>query len=158
MASAMRNNGMPLDLYASCPCGSGKKFKWCCQPIQTDIERAYRQESEGQHETALKIMSEVVARNPANPEALGRQAHLLYQNRRGKEAEEALQRAFAINPNYPFGHFLRGLFRFEEGEYTGALLCFRKAADAYDPQAAETLCQLYAMIADSELKLQHPVA
>ena len=33
---------MALDPYASCPCGSGKKFKWCCQPIHVQIDRAFQ--------------------------------------------------------------------------------------------------------------------
>src|SRR5438445_7767515 len=94
---------MPLDPYAPCPCGSGKKFKWCCQPIHVDIDRAYRQDAEGQHEAALKIMADLVAAHPSNPEAWGRQAHLLYQNNKVEEAEKALDKAFECNPEYPFG-------------------------------------------------------
>ena len=28
------------DPYAACPCGSGQKFKWCCQKIEPFAERA----------------------------------------------------------------------------------------------------------------------
>jgi tetratricopeptide (TPR) repeat protein len=149
---------MALDLYGPCPCGSGKKFKWCCQPIHVQIDKAFRQDSEGQHEAALRLMDEVVAEHSANPEAWGRKAQLLYQNDRVEEAENALQKALEINPNYPFGHLLRGLFRQSEGEFPGALLQFRKAADFYDPEAREILGQVYAMIGDCELRLNRPVA
>src|SRR6266540_277146 len=143
---------MPLDAYSACPCGSGKKFKWCCQPIHVDIDRAFRQDAEGQHEAALKILADVVAAHPGNPEALGRYAQLLYQNDRVEQAETTLSRAFEINPNYPFGLLLRGMFRLHEGEFAGALLLFRRAADAYDPQASEPLAQVYAVIADCEMR------
>jgi tetratricopeptide (TPR) repeat protein len=149
---------MALDSYARCPCGSGKRFKWCCQPIHVDIDRAYRQDAEGQHEAALAIVAEVVAAHPANPEAWGRQAHLLYQNGQVEEAEKALDKAFECNPDYPFGLFLRGLFRYHEGEIAGAALLLRKAAEAYDPEAREALGQVYGTIADCELKLNRPVA
>ena len=149
---------MALDSYSSCPCGSGKKFKWCCQPIHVDIDRAYRQDAEGQHEAALKIMAELVAAHPTNPEAWGRQAHLLYQNGQVEDAEKALDKAFECNANYPFGLFLRGLFRYHEGEIAGATLLLRKAAEAYDPEAREVLGQVYGTIADCELKLNRPVA
>src|SRR5262249_52759597 len=152
------NTGMALDSYSSCPCGSGKKFKWCCQPIHVDIDRAYRQDAEGQHEAALKIMAELVAAHPTNPEAWGRQAHLLYQNGQVEDAEKALDKAFECNANYPFGLFLRGLFRYHEGEIAGATLLLRKAAEAYDPEAREVLGQVYGTIADCELKLNRPVA
>jgi tetratricopeptide (TPR) repeat protein len=147
-----------LDPYASCPCGSGKKFKWCCQPIHADIERAVRQEQEGQHEAALQLMEQVVRQHPANPEALGQQARLLYQNGQLEAAETALQKAFDLSPTYPFGHLLRGLFRHHEGELPGALLLFRKAAEFYDPQAHDALAQVYVFIGDCEMKLNRPVA
>ena len=41
---------MALDPYAPCPCGSGKKFKWCCQPVHFQIDRAFEMDREGQHE------------------------------------------------------------------------------------------------------------
>ncbi len=149
---------MATDPYASCPCGSGKRFKWCCQPIHAEIDRAFRQDAEGQHEAALKIMEEVVQRHPDNPEAWGRRAQLLYQSGQPEQAEEALQKAFDLSPTYPFGHLLRGLFRYHEGEIAGALLLFRKAADLYAPDALGPLGQVYALAADCELKMNRPVA
>ena len=45
---------MPLDPYVSCPCGSGKKFKWCCAPYYPQVEKAFELERTGQHEAALQ--------------------------------------------------------------------------------------------------------
>jgi tetratricopeptide (TPR) repeat protein len=147
-----------IDPYAPCPCGSGKKFKWCCQPIHAEIDRALSQEAQGQHETAVQLMEQVVRDHPANPEAWGRQAQLLYAGGQVEAAENALQKAFDISPQYPFGHLLRGLFRYHENELPGALLLFRKAAEYYDPQALDALGQVYMLIADCEMKLNRPVA
>jgi tetratricopeptide (TPR) repeat protein len=149
---------MPLDAYSPCPCGSGKKFKWCCQPIHVSIDRAFQKDAEGQHEAALQLLDEVVAEHSGNPEAYGRKAQLLYQNNRVDEAEETIQKALALNPNYPFGYLLRGVFRQGEGELPGALLLFRKAAELYDPEAHDYLGQIYSLIADAELRLNHPIA
>jgi tetratricopeptide (TPR) repeat protein len=147
-----------MDPYGPCPCGSGKKFKWCCQPIHTQIDKAFQQDADGQHETALRLMDEVTNEHAGNPEAWGRKAQLLYENNRVDDAEKALDKAFELNPNYPFGFYLRGSFRRAEGELPGALLLFRKAAERYDPEARQTLGQLHALVADCELKLNHPVA
>jgi tetratricopeptide (TPR) repeat protein len=158
LVPAGKKSRMALDAYSPCPCGSGKKFKWCCQPIHVEINKAFAQDAEGQHEAALRALSDVVAQNPANPEAWGRKAQLLYENGRLEEAENALQKALEINPNYPFGHLLRGMFRQNEGETSGALLLFRKAAELYDPEARDVLGQVYALIAESEFKSSRPVA
>src|SRR5438105_647765 len=149
---------MALDLYSPCPCGSGKKFKWCCQPIHQQISKAFEQDANGQHEAALKTMDDVAAEHPGNPEVWGRKAQLLYQMDKADEAEAALQKAFEINPNYPFGFYLKGKFRQYEGELAGALILFRRAAELYDPEAKPLLSQLYGLIAECELKLNRPVA
>ena len=149
---------MAIDPYASCPCGSGKKFKWCCQPIYANINRAFEQEAQGQHDVALRIMNEVTAEHGGNPEAWGQKAKLLYSHDKLEEAEEALEKAFALNRNYPYGLLLRAVFRYQEGELPGALLLARRAADAYDPEARDYLGEAYSLVYECEMKLNRPVA
>ena len=67
-------------------------------------------------EAALRTMEQVTTDHPANPEAWGRKAELLYNAGRVEDAEKALQKALEISPNYPFGYLLRGSFRRAEGE------------------------------------------
>src|SRR5262249_28396516 len=74
------------------------------------------------------------------------------------EAEQSLDKAFALNPNYAFGHMLRGMFRQQEGEIIGALTLFRRAADAYGPEAPDQVAYLNELIGDIELRLNRPVA
>src|SRR5262245_37475185 len=107
---------MTIDPYSSCPCGSGKKFKWCCQPIHEQIASIEAMNAEGQHEAALRAMHDLVAQHPTNAEAWGRTALLLYQNGKAEESEQALTKAFELFPNYPFGYFLKAHFRLNEGE------------------------------------------
>src|SRR6516164_4648700 len=135
-----------IDPYASCPCGSGKKFKWCCQPIHDQIEKALNQQQAGQGEAALHTIEEVVRANPKNTEAIGRKAQLLHVNGRMEEAEKTLDEAFAVNPQYPYGFLLRGLFRLDEGEQEGAILLFRKATELYAPDTVDQLSFLFEQI------------
>jgi tetratricopeptide (TPR) repeat protein len=149
---------MALDSYSPCPCGSGKKFKWCCEPIYADINRAFQQEESGQHEAALRTLHEVVARNPGNPEAHGQLATLLFARGENEQADAVLQKAFDLNANYPYGLFLRAQIRLAEGEIAGALLLARKAADAYDPDAHDALGRVWWTIHECEARLRRPVA
>jgi tetratricopeptide (TPR) repeat protein len=149
---------MALDPYAACPCGSGKKYRWCCEPIDRDLRRAFEQEANGQHDAALRIIDEVLVAHPGNPQGFGQKAELLYKLSRMEEAEAALEKAFAINPNYPYGLLLRAIFRFQEGEIPGALLLARRAAEAYDPQAHDYLTQIYGLIFECEMAMNRPVA
>jgi tetratricopeptide (TPR) repeat protein len=149
---------MALDLYEPCSCGSGKKFKWCCHPIFIGINRAWEQEAGGQHETALRLMDEVVREHEGNPEAWGQKARLLYTQGKVEEAEKALQKAFELNPNYPAGLLLRAYIRFQEGEIRGALSLARRAAEAYHPDARSQLAEVYLLIFECEMRMNRPVA
>jgi tetratricopeptide (TPR) repeat protein len=149
---------MDIDQYAFCPCGSGKKFKWCCQNIYGDIERAYQQLEQGQQEVGLRIMNEVVKTHAANPEAWGQLAQIQFALGNTAEAEKALEKAFAINPNYPFGLLLQARLRSDEGEFTGALILARKAAEAYHPESLEHVAQVYALIFQLERRRNRPLA
>ncbi|MSQ94837.1 MAG: tetratricopeptide repeat protein [Gemmataceae bacterium] len=146
------------DPYSPCPCGSGKKFKWCCQPIHAQIAKIYAMDEEGQHEAALRAMDTLVAEHPANPEAWGRKAQLLFQNDRAEDAEQIIEKAFELFSTYPFGHFLKARFRLYEGKIVEALAHLRLSAEHYDPTAADILGQIYIEIFDCEMKLNHPIA
>src|SRR5262249_48702993 len=112
----------------------------------------------GQHDAALRIMEQVVAEHPGNPEAHGQKARLLSLHGKVDEAEAALQKAFDLNPNYPFGLLLSASFRYQERELTGALLLARRAAEAYAPEAKPFLAQAYWLIFEGEMRRQRPVA
>lgn len=149
---------MALDPYASCPCGSGKKFRWCCQDIYENIDKAFTLDSDGQHEAALRVMEGLVQTHPGNPEAWGRQAALFVAHGRVEDAERTLQKAFELNPDYPFGYLLRGQLREAEGEIAGAAVLYRKAAERYHPEAKHILAQVYLLLAECESKLNRPIA
>jgi tetratricopeptide (TPR) repeat protein len=144
--------------YDNCPCGSGKKFKWCCSPYWAKIEQGLDLYQQGQLESALRVMEQLVKEHPQHPQTWGYYAHVLFREGKMEEAEEKLQKAFDLNPNFPMGHLLRGLFRQSEGEVIGALLLYRKAAEAYPPEAHDQLAQVYEMIARNELILNRLVA
>jgi tetratricopeptide (TPR) repeat protein len=146
------------DAYSPCPCGSGKKFKWCCQPIYAGINHAWELEANGQRDAALRALEEVTREHPGNPEGWGQLAKLLYSRGRVEDAEAALQKAFDINPKYPYGLLLRSAFRLQEGEIAGALLLARRAADAYDPEARPYLAEAYYIAFECEMKANRPVA
>jgi tetratricopeptide (TPR) repeat protein len=147
-----------LQPYDPCPCGSGKKFKWCCQAIYADIRKAQDQFEMGQQDAALRLIDTVVQAHSDNPEAWGNKAMLLARAGKIEEAEEALEEAFKRNPQYPTGLLLRAQFRLNEGELPGALLLARRAAEAFDPAAHDFLAQVYHIIFDAEMSQQRVLA
>lgn len=149
---------MALDPYSPCPCGSGKKLKWCCQPILDDLQEAYALHGNQQHDLALEKLDALAKKHPQNPEVLGRKADILFDLGRFAEVEVTLDQAQEINPRYAYAYYLRGAIRHEEGKFDQALLLYRKAAELADPSDAVNLSQYYVSISQVEVILQRPLA
>lgn len=147
-----------LQPYDPCPCGSGKKFRFCCQSFYPEINRAEAQFEQGQHQAALRMIDDVVKAHPQSTEALGTKARMLANLGKLEEADEVLEQAFTINPTYPNGLLMRAQLRLNEGETTGALLLARRAAEAYDPAAHGSLALVYHIIFENEMAQQRIVS
>lgn len=130
------------DAYDPCPCGSGKKFKWCCQAIYPTIQKAFALNANRQHDAAIQVLQDLTKHHGHNAEVWGRLAQLLSMNDRMDEAEMALDKALQANYRYAYGYFLRGTFRHEEGELGGALLLYRKALDLAEPEQATLIADI----------------
>ena len=87
-----------IDPYAPCPCGSGQKFKWCCQGVEPVADRAHRLFEGNQIEAAFQALDEGLKKTPDNPWLLTRKA--LYELRRGRfeAAKPLLERVIAKQP------------------------------------------------------------
>ena len=56
-----------VDPYSPCPCGSDKKFKWCCQKAEPYVERANRLAENGQFDAAVAVARRRAAQGPRKP-------------------------------------------------------------------------------------------
>ena len=63
-----------VDPYAPCHCGSGQKYKWCCQSVEAYVERSQRLLDNGQYELAINPLLEGLAKVPDNVSLLLRKA------------------------------------------------------------------------------------
>src|SRR3954451_9494984 len=61
---------MAVDPYAMCPCGSGKKLKFCCTDLVGEIEKIHRMIEGEQPRAALRHVEQTLATHP------GRAVHL----------------------------------------------------------------------------------
>lgn len=149
---------MAINPYDACPCGSGKKFKWCCIGYFDQLQLALQQQQQGQHDAALRTMEQLTKSHAQSPPVWCHYANVLYMEGRTEDAEKALQEAFKLQPDCPMAYFTRAMFRQNEGEILGALLLFRKALEAYPPEATGPIADTCEMIARTELMFNRPVA
>lgn len=89
-----------VDPYSPCPCGSGQKFKWCCQKVEPYTERAQRLVDSGQYEMALKPLDEGLVKVPDNVLLLTRKALIHLHLNQDDGARQALRRLLDKHPGH----------------------------------------------------------
>lgn len=55
---------MAIDPYSACPCGSGKKLKFCCSDLAADIEKVHKMVAGDQPHAAVKYVEKLLAKQP----------------------------------------------------------------------------------------------
>ncbi len=93
---------MPIAPYDPCPCGSGKKIKFCCQAIVGEMDRVTKMEENNQQRMALQALSRLEEKHPDNPWVLTRKASLLFDDNQAEEARLILKRVIDANPDHTF--------------------------------------------------------
>ena len=97
---------MPMDPYTICPCGSGKKLKFCCQPISSEMEKVERLIENHQPRMALQILDKLAKTNEQNPWVITRQAASLLSDDRAADAKTALLKFLRQRSDHPSANAL----------------------------------------------------
>ncbi len=95
-----------VDPYALCPCGSGQKFKWCCQKMESYADRAQRLYETGQTEGALEVLNDGLKKEPANAWLLIRKSLILIRTGQPEEAKASLRELLSRQPQHVSAHAL----------------------------------------------------
>lgn len=107
---------MSVDSYAPCPCGSGEKYKWCCQKIEAYAEKVSRLLEHDQFEAALAAAEEGLRKVPGNLWLELRRATTLIELDRRSEARRHLEAVVKAHPESESAWGLMAyVVRLEEG-------------------------------------------
>ena len=91
---------MANDPYSMCPCGSGKKLKFCCGEILPDLQRAFRIR-DNQPEAAAKIFSDLLKKNPDKDVVARELTSTLYEMGQTAEARKVAADFLKSHPDHP---------------------------------------------------------
>ena len=138
-----------------CPCGSGKKFKQCCeqtgaasnliapkQSVSTNfnpqhaLQTAMAQHQAGNLAQAEALYKQVLQTSPNQPDALHLLGLISKQKGDFKTAAQLMRKALTVNPSYVEAYVNLGATLQEQGDLTNAADCYRKAI-ALRPNYAE---------------------
>jgi tetratricopeptide (TPR) repeat protein len=112
-----RDAPMPLDAYSPCPCGSGKKLKFCCHAIAGEMEKVERYQQGRQPRLALLALDAIDRKHPHNPWAVTTRAEILLQEGEADEATEALEPLIREHPDHKYALGLMALASFSADGY-----------------------------------------
>ena len=133
-----------------CPCGSGKKYKQCCeatggvpQPTvsnhfnpQHALQTAMVQHQAGNLQAAESLYKQVLQTTPNQPDALHLLGLIAKQKGDLKTAVQLMRKSLSVNPNYVEAYVNLGATLQEQDNLAEAADCYRKAL-ALRPNYAE---------------------
>lgn len=112
---------MTTDLYAKCPCGSGKKIKFCCKDIISDIKRIERMLQGEQRTAALDKVNKLLEKHVDRPALLSLKGMVQLELDQLDEASQAIDRLLQLEPEHPAGLAMKATLQAIEGHFTGSL-------------------------------------
>jgi tetratricopeptide (TPR) repeat protein len=95
-----KGNVMANDPYSSCPCGSGKKLKFCCSEYLPDLQRGFRLR-ENQPEVAVKLFRDLLRKHPDKEVILRELVYTLNELGLRSEARQVVADFLKAHPDQP---------------------------------------------------------
>ncbi len=118
---------MSVDPYALCPCGSGKKVKFCCQAILPEMEKVERLLENNQPRMALQTLEKLLPEHAGNAWVATAQGWALLADHKHAEAKAALAQFLRKNPDHPSANALHALAAFQSDGFPASKKAIHRA-------------------------------
>ena len=137
---------MTTDLYAKCPCGSGKKIKFCCKDIITDIQRIERMLQGDQRNAALEKINKLLSKHPGRPALLSMKARVFLELQQAEDAKPVIDSLLESEPDNPAGLAMKATISSAEGDMAAGLAYLHQALRASDGVLSEMVYRAYVAV------------
>lgn len=122
---------MALDPYTPCPCGSGKKLKFCeCAAESAELEKVLTSIDGDQRVAALDHINRVLAHKPQQKAMLALKGIVQVQLGDEAGAKETVGTFLTAAPNNPVAHTLSALLAAQDGRTDDAVISLQRAIAA----------------------------
>lgn len=118
---------MPVDPYALCPCGSGKKLKFCCSDLVGEIEKIHRMIEGEQPRAALRHVEQTLTSHPGRASLLDLKASLELSLEETEAAKRTIADFVKLHPDSPTAHACEALLLSEVGDARDAVKSLQRA-------------------------------
>jgi hypothetical protein len=123
-----------MDVYQPCPCGSGKKLKFCCQAIVSEMQKVSELQHSRQHQAALTLLKAVEKKTQPR-DVWSRawikttEAFLLFGMKATAEARQLVDEVLEELPEHPLAVAVKGILAASVDGYPA---CMRAAYRAFE--------------------------
>ncbi len=121
------DNPMAVDPYAMCPCGSGKKLKFCCVDLVGEIEKIHRMIEGEQPRAALRHTEQTLASHPGRASLLDLKATLEMSLDEMEAARKTVAEFVAANRDSPTAHACEAILLAESDDPRAAVESLQRA-------------------------------
>jgi hypothetical protein len=149
---------MAVDPYAMCPCGSGKKLKFCCSDLVGEIEKIHRMIEGEQPRAALRHAEQTLASFPGRASLLDLKATLELSLGEIDAARETIKEFVAKNADSPTAHACQALLLAEERNGQAAIESLQKALAIVDREMPLRVYEALGAVGGALLESGHILA
>ncbi len=150
-----------MDPYGLCPCGSGKKLKFCCADLAGDIEKIHRMINGDQPRAALRHVEQSLAAHPGRASLLDLKATLEISLDEIEAARATVDEFVAKHADSPTAHASRALYFAQQDGDDGARAAgdeLQKALALVDREMPHRVYEALGAVGSALLGAGHIVA
>lgn len=138
---------MSLDVYAPCPCGSGKKLKFCCHAVAGEMGRIDRLRTNNQPRMALQALDQLDKLHPDTPWIVTNRAAMLLDLGDYTPAVELLNSFLETHPEHSFAAALHATGMLMSAGYQAAKPSIQRALQRSSKSFPEMMGNLMVGVA-----------
>jgi hypothetical protein len=149
---------MAVDPYAPCPCGSGKKLKFCCGDLVGEIEKIHRMIEGDQPRAALRHAEQTLAKYPRRASLLDLKATLELALGETDAARATIDEFLKAEPENPSGHACRAMLLATTEGGRSAVAALQRGLALVDREMPQRVFEAIGVVGRALLTEGHIVA
>lgn len=143
---------MELDIYQPCPCGTGKRIKFCCcKDILNDLDRVLRMFDGEQRLAAKEKLGRLLQKYPERAALLVLNAFSELQLGDREKAEQAINRVLEVHGDNPVGLALSAVLDVEDSDTKTAVTKIQRSLESMSEFSPGPIQDAVRAVADAML-------
>ena len=140
---------MSIDPYQLCPCGSGKKIKFCCRDIAADLQKIQRMIEGKQRLAAVERINKLLEKHKHHQALLGLKSVIEIQLGNWEDAQKTVDELCEFVKESPLGPSQAAILRLREGKTTEAVELLQNAVEKVEGELPQQLYDAYRLVAQA---------